>query len=644
MCGICGILNFDRRAAVDRAQLESMNDVIIHRGPDDAGFYCADNVGLAMRRLSIIDVKSGHQPISNERGTVWIVFNGEIYNYKSLREQLSAAGHVFSTQSDTETIVHLYEEYGDKCVQYLRGMFAFAIWDDQRRRLLLARDRLGIKPLYYQHSGRAFVFGSEIKVLLEYARGKCAFNRNILSEYLAFGFLSGQETFCEGVLSLPAGHVLSVEETGALKVRQYWDLSPEATDEDRPREYYVQTYRELFEDCVSSHLMSEVPVGIFLSGGLDSSAVAALASKLRGPIETFSVGYKETAFSELPWARKVAQHLQSTHREVSMGPNDFFSALPKLIWHEDKPITWPSSVSLYYVAKLAREHVTVVLTGEGSDETLGGYERYAISLINARLHHLYARVTDRSLRKWLRDAIAKTQFLNANVRRKLQHTFLGRDGDAWESLYFDNFLCSFSEQEQRQLLCDEVVGASPYAHQLEFWERSKGEMLNRILYTDIKSYLVELLMKQDRMSMAASVESRVPFLDHILVEFAMRIPGRFKIRKREGKVILKSAVDGLLPQEIVYRKKMGFPTPWKTWLSGALFSHVERLLTDVRGVSRGIFRKERVQQILHEHKTGKYDHTDKLWRIVNLELWHRVFIDGEEPSETHSQQLQTAAR
>ena len=629
MCGICGIYSFDRRERVDRSQLEAMNHTMVHRGPDDAGVYCTENVGLAMRRLSIIDIKSGHQPISNERGTIWIVFNGEIYNYKALREQLLAAGHVFRTHSDTEAIVHLYEEHGDDCVQHLRGMFAFAIWDNERRRLFVARDRLGIKPLYYQHSAQCFAFGSEIKALIELGGGKCALNRKVLPEYLAFGFLSGAETFFKGIFNLLPGHVLSVEESGDIEVREYWDLRQNADQERGSCEYYVDAYRELFESCVSSHLMSEVPLGVFLSGGLDSSAVAAVASKLRGPVETFSVGYKEGVFNELPWARIVAKHLQSIHHEVLMGPDDFFSALPKLIWHEDKPITWPSSVSLYFVAKLARERVTVVLTGEGSDETLAGYERYALTLMNAQMHRAYRKVLPRSVRMWLREGISEAQFLGANSRRKLQHTFMGRDGDAWESLYFDNFLCSFSEQEQRELMNEEPTAGAAYENALGFWQRSKGEMLNRILYTDIKTYLVELLMKQDRMSMAASVESRVPFLDHVLVEFAMQIPPRFTLQRREGKVILKSALEGLLPREIVYRKKMGFPTPWKRWLSGASFPYVDQLLTSPRAVARGLFRPERVQQIVHEHRLAKYDHADKLWRLLNLELWHRVFIDQE---------------
>src|SRR5579864_3329038 len=377
MCGICGIFISNRDGRVSRDLLARMNGCIVHRGPDDEGFFTEENVGLAMRRLSIIDLKTGHQPLSNENQDVWIVFNGEIYNHAELRQRLEQKGHRYRTRSDTETIVHLYEEYGRDCVKHLRGMFAFAIWDRRKRVLFAARDRLGIKPFYYRWDGRTFLFGSEIKTILAYPGVSAEFNRGTLAEYLAFGYLTRPETLFDGIQKLMPGHTLELAEGGEPKIERYWDLMAGDDDASHGREYYVKQYRELLEGAVSSHLMSEVPVGVFLSGGLDSSAVAALTAKLRGPIETFSVGYKETAFSELPWARKVAQHLQSTHREVSMGPNDFFSALPKLIWHEDKPITWPSSVSLYYVAKLAREHVTVVLTGEGSDETLGGYERYA---------------------------------------------------------------------------------------------------------------------------------------------------------------------------------------------------------------------------------------------------------------------------
>jgi asparagine synthase (glutamine-hydrolysing) len=633
MCGICGALKFDGAGVVHDSVLQAMNQELVHRGPDDDGFFVAGNVGLAMRRLSIIDLATGHQPLANEDNNLHIVFNGEIYNYKELRADLLQRGHQFRTNSDTETIVHLYEEYGDDCVQHLRGMFAFAIWDQKQSRLFVARDRLGIKPLYYRLTGQEFIFASEVKSLLQYPGVRPELNSAILPEYLAFGYLSGTETFFSGIKALPPGHTMEVEASGQSSVREYWDLrSPERVP-NRSKADWIRCYRGLLEECVSSHLMSDVPLGMFLSGGLDSSAVAAIAARLRrDPIDTFSVGYTEAAFSELPYARAVARHIGSQHHEVCVSREEFFDLLPKLIWYEDKPITWPSSVSLYCVARLARERVKVVLTGEGSDETLAGYSRYAFTLWNSRLHSLY-RCLPAGWRAAMRQFIAG---LASDLRRKLEHTCLGRDGDRWESLYLDNFLCAFSQREMVGLLQDWISGENAHGNSLRHWSRASGDLLNRMLYSDIKSYLVELLMKQDRMSMAASVESRVPFLDHVLVELAAAIPAELKTHKLEGKCVLKAAVQDLLPAEIIYRRKMGFPTPWRAWLSGPQFSWVEQLLTASRAVERRLFKPEAVRSLLSEHRLRKRDHTDRLWRLINLELWCQVFLDAEPVGATYS--------
>src|SRR6266705_897915 len=366
MCGIAGLMKFGQDARADSGAVRQMCAAMTHRGPDDEGVYTDGPVGIGMRRLSIIDVAGGHQPISNETGTIWIVFNGEIYNHAELRKKLEPLGHRYRTNSDTETIVHLYEEYGRDCVQHLRGMFAFAIWDRRSRRLFIARDRLWIKPLYYFYDGKKFVFGSEIKAILAYPGIKAEFNQNTLAEYLAFGYIAGPETMFRGIRKLLPGNRLEIDEAGKIKIEPYWDLSIPAGNDGHPRAHYIKTYRELLEKCVASHLMSDVPLGVFLSGGLDSSAVAALTSKIRGKqIETFSVGYGEEAYSELPYAREVARHIGSRHHEVRLSRQEFFDSLPKLIWHEDEPIVWPSSISLYFVARLARERVTVVLTGEG---------------------------------------------------------------------------------------------------------------------------------------------------------------------------------------------------------------------------------------------------------------------------------------
>jgi asparagine synthase (glutamine-hydrolysing) len=632
MCGICGIIYFDRGKHVERATLEAMNHQIFHRGPDEAGFYISENIGLAMRRLSIIDVKTGQQPMTNEDETIWLVYNGEIYNHGELHADLVARGHKYRTRCDTETIVHLYEEYGKECVKYLRGMFAFSLWDSRKRRLFIARDRLGIKPLYYQKTSQSFIWGSEIKALLAFPESHAELNRKVLPEYLAFGYLAGSRTMFDGIQKLLPGHRMEVDEKGHVNIEQYWDLKIGEPEKPQPAKYYVQIYRDMLEQAVQSHLMSDVPLGVFLSGGLDSSAIAALMTKARRePIETFSVGYDEEAYSELSYARIVAEHIGSVHHEVRINRQEFFDSLPKLIWHEDEPLVWPSSVSLFHVSRLAGKHVKVVLTGEGADETLAGYTRYPWTLWNTRFDNVYRHLTPAAFRGLVRDAIAGSSRLNADLRRKLQHTFVGRDGASWTSFYLDSFYSAFSEGEQAQLLVDGLkpTPGAAYRDSLAYWEKSSGDLLSRLLYADIKTYLVELCMKQDNMSMAASVESRVPFLDHELVEFAARIPGRLKVSGLAGKCILKSSVRDLLPDKIVNRRKMGFPTPFARWLAGSHLEIVQGLLLEPRTLDRGLFKPEAVKNLLDGHRAKQWDHGDKLWRLLNLELWHRVFVDQD---------------
>ena len=631
MCGICGVFHPNRAQRVSKDILVRMNEQIVHRGPDDDGFFVEENVGLAMRRLSIIDIQTGHQPITNEDQRVWIVYNGEIYNHQALRNDLEAQGHCYHTKSDTETIVHLYEQHGKDCVRHLRGMFAFAVWDGRQRHLFIARDRLGIKPLYYYFDGETLVFGSEIKAILAYPGIKPQFNQQTLAEYLAFGYISGPETMYSDIRKLLPGHTMTLNESGELEISRYWDLDVTVDDGQLPFEHYVGRYHDLLEECVSSHLMSDVPLGVFLSGGLDSSAVGALATKIRKePIETFSVGYGEDAYSELPYARAIAQHLKSKHHEVQLSRDEFFQALPRLIWHEDEPIVWPSSVALYFVARLARERVTVVLTGEGSDETLAGYTRYPWTLLNTRMDTIYRALTPAALRGFVRNLICSGP-LSATAKRKLEHTFLVRDGESLASFYFDNFYSAFSTIEQDELLMPEVksVAGNAYGGSILHWNQSSGDLLHRLLYTDIKTYLVELLMKQDQMSMAASIESRVPFLDHVLVEFTASIPAKYSTRGMTGKRILKSAMANLLPEAIVHRQKMGFPTPWAYWLSGPQVDDLERILMEPRTVQRGLFRTEVVKRLFAEHRAGVRDHGDRIWRLLNLELWQRVSLDRE---------------
>jgi asparagine synthase (glutamine-hydrolysing) len=634
MCGIAGILEFGAEARVDPGVLRRMCDVMAHRGPDDDGFFIQGKIGLGMRRLSIVDLSTGHQPIGNEDGSLWIVFNGEIYNHRALRERLITRGHQFRTQSDTESIVHLYEEYGTNCVEHLRGMFAFAIWDVKQQSLFVARDRLGIKPLYYRLTPKSFIFGSEIKVLLAYPGATPELNRGALPEFLSFGYLSGDESFYNGVRKLMPGHRLEIDQRGNPHVEQYWDLALTPEEKTHDEEFYVKSYRELLEGAVESHLMSDVPLGVFLSGGLDSSAVAALMTRIRRePVETFSVGYSEQTYSELPYARTMAQHLNSVHHEVFVSREDFFGALPNLIWHEDEPIVWPSSVSLFFVAQLARERVKVVLTGEGSDETLAGYSRYAFILKNTAFDRFYRGLVPSGVRSSVRDFIATSSWINASARRKLSHTFLGRDGESWASFYFDNFFSAFNQRDQSDLLAedfrDEILTGSAYRNVLGYWEKSSGELLQRLLYTDIKTYLVELLMKQDNMSMAASIESRVPFLDHVLVEWATRVPASVQIQGPSGKWILKKAMEDLLPPSIINRRKLGFPTPWSGWLGGSQLDSIEQLLLESRTMNRGLLKRAAVERLFREHRAQYRDHYDRIWRLLNLELWHRVCLEGE---------------
>jgi asparagine synthase (glutamine-hydrolysing) len=638
MCGITGVLEFGHDARASSAALREMCRIITHRGPDDDGFYTDGPLGIGMRRLSIVDVAGGHQPISNEDGTLWVVFNGEIYNHLALRERLIARGHRYSTHSDTETVIHLYEEHGAGCVEHLRGMFAFAIWNRKTKTLFIARDRLGIKPLYYNLTPERLLFGSEIKAVLAHSGIRPEFNRSVLPEYLAFGYLSGEETFYAGIRKLLPGHTMTIGPEGKADVRQYWDLDASKPHESRDQSYYVQSYRELLEGAVNSHLMSDVPLGVFLSGGVDSSAVAALMTKIRRePVETFSVGYTEQTYSELPFAREVSDHIRSRHHEVLVSEQGFFGALPHLIWHEDEPIVWPSSVSLYFVAKLARERVTVVLTGEGADETLAGYTRYAFTLKNAAMDRAYRSVVPGILRRGLRHAVATSSMLGATLRRKLEHTFIAKDGNCWASFYFDNFFSAFAEAEQNELLTSEfareTVPSTAYKNVVDYWKQSSGEMLQRLLYTDIKTYLVELLMKQDNMSMAASIESRVPFLDHVLVEFATRIPREVQIQGLAGKQILKKAVEDLLPHSILYRPKLGFPTPWSGWLAGPRLESIREMLLEPRSLSRGYFRHEAIERLFNEHRARHRDNYDRIWRLLNLELWHRVCLEGEAHDE-----------
>jgi asparagine synthase (glutamine-hydrolysing) len=633
MCGIAGIVASDRLHADERARVVFMRDVITHRGPDEAGLYVDEFAGLGHRRLSIVDLAAGHQPLGNEDGSIQIVFNGEIYNHNDLRGPLESSGHRYKTRCDTETIVHAYEQWGDDCVDRLRGMFAFAIWDAPRRRLLLARDRLGIKPLYWTVVNGRLLFGSEIKAILESGLVRKEANEQALPELLSTRYLSGEETLFRGIRRLMPGHTL-VYENGEVTIRQYWDVPAGDVNPELARmteRQLVGRFRELLEESVRLRLMADVPLGMFLSGGLDSSAIAALmAGMIDRPLKTFSVAFGQRAFSELDYARQVSTAIKADAHEIVIDDQDFFGALPRLIWHEDEPIAHPSSVPLYFVSALARQQVIVVLTGEGSDELLAGYGKYPRAVMNWRAGGAYG-VVPSPVRRWVADSLVPR--LPGKAGRYAKRTFLAMDRTP-EAMFFDNF-ASIGLKRQRALLSDRVAAmATPgqaYGASRAFFDAPNGKstLLDRLLYADIKTYLVELLMKQDQMSMAASIESRVPFLDHKLVEFAAGLPPRMKLRGFSTKWILREAVKEILPADILSRPKMGFPVPFALWMQGEWQGVARDVLLDRRARERGITNPAAVERLIAAHAAGQAEGGDALWSLLNLELWYRTHIDGE---------------
>ncbi len=630
MCGICGIINSDLNAPAESKVIEVMCNNLVHRGPDDSGVFIDGKVGLGHRRLSIVDLEYGHQPMCNEDETVWITYNGEFYNHKDYVSELSANGHTYKSRSDTETIIHLYEEYGLHVVDHLRGMFAFAIYDKRQDRLVIARDRLGIKPLYYHFENGNLIWASEIKAILASGYIKPRFRIQSLPDYLANRYTSGEETLFEGIKRLLPGHIM-VWQDGKMEIHRYWDLPLGDPNEPVSEEKVVDEFRSLFEEAVRLRLMSDVPLGMFLSGGIDSSAIVGVMSQMVDqPIKTFSVAFREREGNELHYARLAAQTYETEHHEVIVTPEAFFEKLPKLIWQEDEPIAFPSSVPLYFVSELAREHVKVVLTGEGSDELLAGYGKYKKTLLNIRLGGLYSAFPS-SMRDKVKEMIGQA-WLPPSVQRKAVRSFLYLDPDI-ESIYFDNFSV-FPRKDIGSLLSRQALevleGVDPHESNLHYFNRNGGcNILDRILYTDIKTYLHELLMKQDQMSMAASVESRVPFLDHKLVEFVAKLPVNLKLRGWTTKYILRKSMNGTIPKEILERKKAGFPVPIKKWFQDRTFSDLREYLLGDRAGQRGLFRREYVENLLNSHTAGHEDQSDRLWSLLNLEIWHRIFIDGE---------------
>jgi asparagine synthase (glutamine-hydrolysing) len=584
-----------------------------HRGPDDVGQFVEGPIGLGFRRLSIIDLATGNQPIRNEDGTIVLVFNGEIYNYKPLRKELLDAGHQFTTETDSEVIVHLYEQYGESFVERLNGMFAIAIWDRVRKKLVLARDRTGEKPLYYRQAGKDLYFASEMKAFLRVPVLHIALREDVLPAYLSFGNVDGPDTLIKDTYELLPGHIAVVDEE-AFSVRQYWDVHY-LTDSSRSEDSFTKTLKELLEESVSMRLMSDVPLGAFLSGGIDSSLIVALMSRVMDePVKTFCVGFDIPNYSELEYSRRVALLLKTDHHELSISREDFFGALRRLIYFQDEPIVHPAAIPLNFLATFAKqEGVTVLLSGEGGDELFAGYGSYASLLRDLRTRAALPTFLWRFGSK-----IAPYKRL-----RKYRNIF-ERFGQPLENL----ILSSHSALSLQELTDLTGCRDCSLGYFLEAVSKEGHSPLQRILYAHLKTRLVSLLMKQDKMTMAASLEVRVPFLDHRIVELAATMGDGLKIRGGEGKYILKRVAESLLPRDVVTRRKMGFPVPLSMWFRER--EDCVDILLEKRTADRGLFDRQFVQSIIQEHRQGHHDYGYVIWLLINLEHWIRIFVEGED--------------
>ncbi|MBS0394338.1 MAG: asparagine synthase (glutamine-hydrolyzing) [Proteobacteria bacterium] len=591
------------------ADVVAMRDTLQHRGPDDCGVYVDDAVGLGHRRLSIIDLASGKQPITNEDGSIVIVFNGEIYNFQELRAELIARGHTLRTRSDTEVIVHLYEELGEGCLQRLRGMFAFALWDSRQRRLLLARDRVGEKPLYYGEFSGQLLFASEIKAILGHASVPREVDPVGLRRFLSYRHAYGHGTLFRGVRQVPPGHML-VAQDGRFAIRPYWDVPQRGSGGVDPAD--AQAFLPLLEESVSERLISDVPVGVFLSGGLDSSVVTALMARHASSVSTFSIGFVPGEENELAWAHKVADACRAQHHEFTQGAEDFYAMLRRLVWHHDEPLTFPASIPLYLLSRESKRVATVMLAGEGADELLGGYGN------NIRSHELA---------RWRR--LAPPSLWRMVARLPLPRRLAGAAGRIAEN--DAEFIASaFRLPDHARLriasriqLPDGAGDDDRLFDEVGLTRRS-GTFLDRLLYFQFKTYLIALLMKQDKMSMAASIETRVPFLDHRLVELAFRLPDDQKIRRGVGKLVLREQAAGLLPPSILTRPKMGFPVPIARWFR-APDNPFLALLLDAETRRDGLLEPAYVSERITAFQNGA-PIQNEIWAILNLEIWRREFL------------------
>jgi asparagine synthase (glutamine-hydrolysing) len=608
-----------------------MNSTIAHRGPDDEGFAIHDNCALAISRLSVIDLTTGHQPIPNEDETQWIVHNGEIYNFLDLRRELEDLGHRFRTRSDAEVILHAYEEWGSDCVHRFRGMFSFAICDLRPRngtgpRLFIARDRVGKKPLFYCQDRANFIFASEIKGLLAHPAVSRRVNRRVLPLYLAYGYPPAPHTMLEGINELLPGHYLTVQD-GRIFVNKYWDVTfPRNTDSPFSEHEIIMKLRALFEEAVRIRFVSDVPLGAFLSGGIDSTAIVAFMARLMDqPVKTFAIGFEDDpSFNELDYSRLASRTYGTDHHEFVVQPNAI-DLLPKLVWHYDQPFADSSAIPTYLVSKLTREHVTVALTGDGGDELFAGYERFAA----AHLAQSYRRIP-RFVQVFLAHlfrALPESTSYDGFVRRARRFAEnaplpLAQRYLAWIGIFNDGFI--------RELLVNGIE-LDPVDHYQTYFEQVQDiDPIGQLLYVNTKTYLPgDLLVKTDRMSMANSLEARCPLLDQELLEFAARIPSNLKLKGLTTKYILKKSLEGIVPKEIIRRKKHGFGVPIGHWFRASLKEYVREILLSPQALRRGYFREETVRQLIDEHQRGRRDYGHQLWTLLTFEIWHRVFIDQE---------------
>jgi asparagine synthase (glutamine-hydrolysing) len=635
MCGIYGILNFDRPERLSDSILAAMGGVIAHRGPDDFGHYLGRGVGLGMRRLSIIDVSGGHQPISNEDESVWIVLNGEIYNFQTLREELESKGHRFRTRTDTEVIVHLYEQEGLDFLKRLRGMFGLALWDAQRERLVLGRDRIGEKPLYIRREPGRLLFASEMKAILQVEDVPRRLNFAALQEYLALGYVPAPLCLLEGIEKLLPGHYL-VAERGRTEIREYWDV-PFGRPEKHSEQEWIEQIRAKLQEAVKLQLVSDVPLGAFLSGGVDSSTIVAIMAGLTGrPVKTYSIGYEgeHSYYNELPYAGVVAKAFNTDHHEIVVKPV-VSELLPKLIWHMDEPIADSACLTTYLVSKLARESVTVILSGVGGDELFGGYRRY----LGNSLMRYYGLVPAVMRRKWLPALLARIP----QDRHSAWKDYARYAAAFVKSAQLDpasrymGYVTLFAPQVQQELLQHQSLADSDVPNlavatlQSYFSRCTDPDSLNRILYADLKTSLPDdLLAMTDRMSMAASVECRAPLVDYELVELLARMPSSFKVRGFNLKYLMKKAVAPWLPPGILERKKRGFGAPMGAWLRKDLQPVVSELLSEEQVRRRGLFQWPTIQRMIGDHFAEQRDYTDHLFALIMLELWSRIYLDGQD--------------